>query len=195
MKNRKIFISDDSYYLCKLMEEDKEDYMKLLMEVNTITNFYDSQTNCDIMWKIATENKCEFSIFNKSGSYCGNIMLKYPESEHPEIGIDIVGEYRNQGIAPRVIKMFARKNYEERPVEYYVLRVSSKNLHSKHIIEKLGAVPDDSEDLFFQRVMCAFKDVLGEESYEKAKEEAEKILSDDDEEIYQYRYLPDSFLE
>ena len=63
MENRKIFISDDSYYLCKLMEEDKEDYMKLLMEVNTITNFYDSQTNCDIMWKIATENKCEFSIF------------------------------------------------------------------------------------------------------------------------------------
>lgn len=91
--------------------------------------------------------------------------------------------------------MFARKNYEERTIEYYVLRVSSKNINSKHAIEKLSTVPDDSEDLFFQQVMCTFKDVLGEESYEKAKEEAEKILSDDDEEIYQYRYLPGSFLE
>jgi len=34
VENRKIFISDDSYYLCKLME------------VNTITNFYDSIPIC-----------------------------------------------------------------------------------------------------------------------------------------------------
>lgn len=57
-----------------------------------------------------------------------------------------------------------------------MLRVSSKNLHSKHVIEKLGAVPDDSEDLFLKRVVSAFKDVLGEEAYQKAREEAEKLL-------------------
>lgn len=194
MENRKIFVSDESYYLCKLIEADKEDYMKLCRDVNTIPNFYDSQMNCDIMWKIAMESK-EFSIFNRLGNYCGNIMLKYPKSEHPEIGIDIVDKYRNQGIASRVIKMFARKNYEERPVEYYVLRVSSKNLHSKHVIEKLGAVPDDSENLFFQRVMCAFRDMFEEEIYKKTKEKIERMLYEDDEKIYQYRYLPDSFLE
>lgn len=36
-------------------------------------------------------------------------MLKYPKSEHPEIGIGIVGRYRNHGIGPRAIRMFARK--------------------------------------------------------------------------------------
>lgn len=194
MKNRKIYVSDDSYILCRLAEEDKEEYMSLLKETNTITNFYDNEANCNIMWKIAIEGGWEFSIFNKNGDYCGNIMLKYPKSEHPEIGIDIVGKYRNHGIAPKVIKMFARKTYEERRVEYYILRVSSKNLHSKHVIEKLGAVPDDSEDLFMKRVISAFKVVLGEESYQKEREEAEKLLADD-EEIYQYRYLPESFLE
>lgn len=169
MKNRKIYVSDDSYLLCRLMEDDKEEYMDLLKETNTITNFYDNEVNCNIMWKIAIEGGWEFSIFNKNGDYCGNIMLKYPESEHPEIGIDIVSKYRNHGIAPRAIKMFARKIYEERQVDYYVLRVSSKNLHSKHVIEKLGAVPDDSENLFLKRVIAAFQDVLGEKSYQKGK--------------------------
>ena len=42
-------------------------------------------------------------------------------------------------------------------------------MHSKHVIEKLGAVPDDSEDLFLKRVVSAFKDVLGEEAYQKGK--------------------------
>lgn len=88
-----------------------------------------------------------------------------------------------------------RKIYEERQVDYYVLRVSSKNLHSKHVIEKLGAVPDDSENLFLKRVIAAFQDVLGEKSYQKAREEAEKLLTDDEEKIYQYKYLPESFLE
>lgn len=195
MENRKVYVSDDRYLLCRLVEDDKEDYISLLKEANTSTDLYDSEENCNIMWKIAIETGWEFSIFHKNGDYCGNIMLKYPKSEHPEIGIDIVGRYRNHGIAPRAIRMFARKTYEERPVEYYVLRVSSKNLHSKHVIEKLGAVLDDSEDLFLKRVVSAFKDVLGEEAYQKAREEAEKLLTDDEEEIYQYRYLPESFLE
>lgn len=65
MKNRKIYVSDDSYLLCRLMEDDKEEYMDLLKETNTITNFYDNEVNCNIMWKIAIEGGGEFSIFIK----------------------------------------------------------------------------------------------------------------------------------
>lgn len=36
--------------------------------------------------------------------------------------------------------------------------------------------------------------VLGEESYDKTKKQAEKILYVDNEKIYQYKYLPISFL-
>lgn len=193
-QTREIYISDENYYLSMLTEEDKDEYMKLFMEVNATTDYFESQENFNIIWKAAMARKNQFSIFNKSGNYCGNIMLKYQETEHPEIGIDIVDLYRNQGIAPRIIKLFARKKYEEHPVEYYVLRVSSKNLHSKHVIEKMGAIPDDSEDLFFQRIVDVCKEILGEESYGKAKKQAEEILYVDDEKIYQYKYLPILFL-
>lgn len=196
MKDREIYVSDGSYSLCRLTEKEKNEYMDLLKEVNTIPGFYDNPSNCDIMWQIAIgSSNWEFSIFDEVGNYCGNIMLKYPDSEYPEIGIDLAGRFRNQGIGPRVIKMLARKAYEHREVEYYIIRVSSKNLHSKHVIEKLGAVRDYSDDLFFERVMTGFLKVMGEEAYQKAREEAEKILNRDDEEIYQYRYLPEVFLD
>lgn len=195
MKNRNIYVSDGCYSLCRLTEAEKEEYMNLLEETSRIPGFFDSQSNRDIMWKVAVEgDNWEFSIFDKGGNYCGNIILKYPHSEHPEIGIDIVERYRNQGIAPRTIKMLAGKAYEERPVDYYIIRVSSKNQHSKHVMEKLGAVRDDAEDIFFTRVMCAFREVLGEQEYERARKDAEKALKEDDEEIYQYRYLPEVFL-
>jgi RimJ/RimL family protein N-acetyltransferase len=194
MENRKIYASDGSYSLCRLTEDDKDEYMNLLREVNTIPHFYDSQMNCNIMWKIAIDgNDWEFSIFNNKGNYCGNIILKYPDSEHPEIGIDIAAEYQNQGIAPKIIKMLARKAYEERNVEYYIIRVSSKNLHSKHMVEKLGVVPDDSEDIFLKRVAGSFQKEF-KESEQEAKERAEKLLREEDEQIYQYRYLPEVFL-
>ncbi|MDO5424043.1 MAG: GNAT family N-acetyltransferase [Eubacteriales bacterium] len=190
MGNREIYASDESYKLCKVSEEDKENYIKLLKETTFMPKFYDNQMYCDIMWKGAMEgNTREFSIFDKNENYCGNIVIKYSWTEHPEIGIDIVGRYRNQGIAPKAIKMLARKAYEEHPVPYYFLRVSSQNLHSKHVIEKLGGVLDDTtEDLFLKHI----RNVFGEEKYKEMIEWAKEQA--DDEVIYQYRYLPEFFL-
>lgn len=195
MENREIYVSDGCYRLCRLTENDKEEYMNLLRETNAIPGFYDNQANCNIMWQLSIYGMdWEFSIFDKEDNYCGNIMLKSPESDHPEIGIDIVRRYRNQGIAPKAIKMLARRTYEDKVVEYYIIRVSSKNQHSKHVMEKLGVVPDDSEDVYIKRLANNMMQILGEDSYEKVKKKVEKIVHIDDEIINQYRYLPEVFL-
>lgn len=196
MKNREIYVSDGEYSLCRLTEIDKDEYLKLLRETTSISYESLSQEICNnIMWNLALEGVfCEFSIIDNMGNYCGNIMIKYPKTEHPEIGIDIVEKYRNHGIAPKAIKMLAKRAYCDRQVEYYILRVSSQNQHSKHVIEKLGGVLDNSEDLFFNRLLCALKDRFEGESYEKLRKMVKEELLADEEEVYQYKYYPESFL-
>jgi RimJ/RimL family protein N-acetyltransferase len=191
MECRKIYTSDSDYILCRLSIEDKDDYMNLLQEINTIPHFYEDKMKSDIMWKIAINGNCDFSIFNNEWEYCGNIMLKYPEAEHPEIGIDILSKFRNQGIGPRVIKLFARKVYEKRKVEYFIVRAYAYNAHSIHVIEKLGAIPDNSEDIFINSVINTLKKNMSED---EAREEAEKIFNNDNHKVYQYRYMPEMFL-
>ncbi len=91
-------------------------------------------------------------------------------------------------------KMLAKRAYCDRQVDYYILRVSSQNQHSKHVIEKLGGVLDNSEDLFFNRLLCALKDRFEGESYEKLRKMVKEELLADEEEVYQYKYYPESFL-
>lgn len=50
-----------------------------------------------------------FSIFNHDGEYCGSIEIQHPEADTPEIGIDLLENKRNKGIAPKVVVMLAKE--------------------------------------------------------------------------------------
>ena len=47
--------------------------------------------------------------FPYNGDYCGNMELQYPDSKTPEIGIDLMEDKRNKGIAPKIVRLFVRK--------------------------------------------------------------------------------------
>lgn len=151
--NPHFYATDGQYTLVRLTEADKENYFRLLEQINTIPGFYDQPGNYEIMWKVAVGlNEINYSIYNEDGEYCGDILIRYPKMSSPEIGIDLLFEKRNQGIAASCIKLLARTVHKERAdIEYFVLRVSSQNPHSKHMIEKLGAIFVGEEDSFYQQ--------------------------------------------
>ena len=140
--NREIYVTDGEYTLLPISDEDRENYIELHRQLNGEQTLFLNPYCKDMMWEQVLEGKDKvFSIFNCDGEYCGSTEIQRPESDIPEIGIDLLENKRNKGIAPKVVVMLAKRAYQDKPVEYYLIRISSRNPHSKHVFEKLGAVP------------------------------------------------------
>lgn len=197
---KEIYVSDKEYRLVKFTEEEKENYMRLMFPENDTSEFYKHEEDRELFWR-ATRNlkEMDFSIYTTAGEYCGNIELKNYDTTTPEIGIALMESQRNKGIAGRTIRMLAKKYFEETEfVEYFVLKVSSYNLHSKHMIEKIGAEFVCEEETLVQRSLRLLKEELGEEFFlkteEKHKNEFGMSKEEQEEVVYRYKLMPDSFL-
>lgn len=195
---REIYATDGEFYLLPLTEEDKDNYINLRRQVTDSPQFYSTPEKVEIMWRAMTEvEDISYSIFDRDGEYCGNIILQNPKTDTPEIGVDLLESKRNQGIAARAIKILARQAYQELDVDYFFLRVSSRNSHSKHMIEKLGAVLIGEEEGEFVRMIRTMRETLGEESFAKMLERVPSLLdkSDDEKEevVYRYQLTPNMF--
>lgn len=194
-KIRTIYAEDNEYLLTELTEEDKERYMELAKQTSLIEGFYDNPKNFELMWKVAFElGEINYSIFDTHGQYCGNMILRHPKETKPEIGIDLLKTKQNQGIAPRCIKMLARQIYQERDdVECILLRVSSLNPHSRHMIEKLGGVYDGEEETLMKRALSILDEEMEDEAKFKAKDAYEEYYAEhpEEEEEVVYRLMPE----
>lgn len=144
---RSIYASDDQYALFELSEADKDNYIHLLKQASELKSFSAEEYE-PLMWEKAfSKNEKNYSIVDSASTYCGNLVVKQIFSKTPEIGIDLLEDQRNKGIAGRSIRMLVARMVEEREdITHFVLRVSSLNLHSKHMIEKLGAVLGGEEE-------------------------------------------------
>lgn len=197
-KGRKIFETDGEYFICPVIEQDRERYVELHKQLNGETTLFLNPYCKDMMWEHVLHGKDKiFSILDRQGEYCGSIELQNPSSKTPEIGIDLLEHMRNKGIAPRVIRMFAKRTYEEQSVEYFIIRISSRNPHSKHVFEKMGVILMCEEESLFTAFMKDFKAVVGEqdadEIQDKLKERFGETEDAEAEVVYRYKFTPDMF--
>lgn len=195
---REIYATDGQYYLRPLAAEDKEDYMSLRQQITEMSFLYSTPELLEFMWSASTElGDINYSIFDSNHEYCGNVILQNPKADIPEIGVDLIEAKRNQGIAARAIKMLARQVYEELEVDYFLLRVSSRNSHSRHMIEKLGAVLIGEEEGEFKRMIRTMREVLDEDSFAKMVERIpsllDKNIDEKEEVVYRYQLTPNMF--
>ncbi|MCM1025932.1 MAG: GNAT family N-acetyltransferase [Roseburia sp.] len=190
MTKREIFATDDELIICTLSDEDRKDYVELHRQLNGETTLYLNPRSKDMMWE-QTLNHSEgmFSVFIKKGDYCGSIELQDSDSNTPEIGIDLVENKRNRGIAPRAVRLIAKKVCEEKQIEYFLIRISSANLHSQHVFENLGAVKIGEEESSFSKFVKSFGEIAGKSEQDLA---SYKYLfgEDSDEIVYQYKLNP-----
>ncbi len=79
-------------------------------------------------------------IFLKdSGQFCGRVNIQKTDQEVPEVGIDILKEYQNQGYGPEAVIGLVNWYGESHHVSKVKARVAAGNTHSTHVFEKLGA--------------------------------------------------------
>lgn len=191
---RKIFVSDEDFIICNISDADRSDYVELHRQLNGEASLYLNPISKDMMWEQILNNADSvFSLFTSKGDYCGSIELQQPNSKTPEIGIDLLENKRNQGMAPKAVRLFARRVYEIRKVEYFLIRISSNNQHSKYVFEKMGAVKIGEEETDFSRFVEMFRKTAEEDGLDLEK--FRHLFGEgDDEVVYCYSLNPNTFL-
>lgn len=78
-------------------------------------------------------------------------------------------------------------------VDYFLIRISSNNLHSQHVFEKLGAIKIGEEKNDFLKFVDMFKETAIKDGHDLEK--FRDLFGEDiNEVIYRYRLNPNTFL-
>jgi len=190
---REIYATDGVITLCRVVAEDKENYLKLRDQVCELSR--ELRASDETAWLVVYKyTKGNYSVLDNNGEYCGNACFHNPDAETPEIGIELLEDKRNIGIGPRSVKLLAQTYYADKPVEYFVLKVRRKNTHSRHMMEKLGCVYVGVEENDFKERIEKIEKSLGRNLPSDFKE---AFLSpcDEGEDILVYKYYPEAFLD
>ena len=193
---RELYVTDGEYSIFPIVDEDREDYVELCRQINGEDTYYLDPYLKDMMWEQTLKGETKiFSIFDSSGEYCGSIEVQKPSSDTPEIGIDLLESRRNKGIAAKAVKMVAKRTYEERKVEYFVIRILSGNLHSKHVFEKMGVILIGEEESEFTLFMKGLKKIVGNKDISDITNRLKKRFGETKEEevVYKYKLTPEIF--
>lgn len=196
---REIYASDGKYMLFQISDDDRDSYVELHRQLNGESTLFLNPHCKDMMWEqvVDVNEDIVYSIYDNNGEYCGSIELQNYDSATPEIGIDLLENKRNKGIASEVVRLFAKRVYEERQVEYFLIRISSKNQHSRHVFEKMGVIFIGTTESPFDVIMRNCKNVLEEMNGNASTQDGlEKDICKDSEKeiIYEYKLIPELFL-
>ena len=179
---REIFVSNGEFIICAISDEDRKNYVETSLYLNPLSK--------DMMWEQTLHHsESVFSLFTTDGDYCGSIELQHSDSNMPEIGIDLLESKRNKGITPKAVRLFAKRVCEKNPVDYFLIRISSVNLHSQHVFEKMGAIKIGVEESAFSKFAERFVEIAGKKEQDL---EGYKCLFGEtsDEVVYRYRLNP-----
>lgn len=195
MTKREVFAIDDEFKIYTISDEDRKHYVELHRQLNGESSLYLNPRSKDMMWEQTLKDADNiFSVFTVNGDYCGSMELQYPDSKTPEIGIDLMEDKRNKGIAPKIVRLFAKKVYMIRSIDYFLIRISSNNLHSQHVFEKMGAIKIGEEKNNFLKFVDRFKKIAIKEGCDLEKFR-NLFCEDINEVIYRYRLNLDTFLQ
>lgn len=189
--DREIFATEGAIVIYPVADEDRDGYTELHRQLNGEKSLFLNPLCKDIMWEqILKGNTKVFSIYRNT-DYCGSVELQAPESITPEIGIDLLEGERNKGLAPKVIRLFSEAVSQRQEIDCFFIKISSRNKHSIHMFEKLGAIFDGEEDSPFKKFLEEFKSVMKDEEIQKAFKKYFNVSDNVDEEItYRYKLFP-----
>lgn len=98
-------------------------------------------------------------------AFIGWIVLQKDPEGRPDIGISLVEEYRNKGLGPEAVALFANRLYSEYGIDRIFMRISGNNLQSQKAFFRMGAVLDKREpDYRMTGILDAFPEGMKPET-------------------------------
>lgn len=143
-------IETERLYIRQMTEDDFE-LMSLIWMDWVPVPLRDNPKACeelfDGLWETTQDpTVLSYMIFLRDGDrFCGRVNMQNTDEKIPELGIDLLGEYQNQGYGPEAIAAFANWYGASRHVSEIKVRIMDANARSTHVFQKLGAkyVQDD----------------------------------------------------
>lgn len=179
---RVAYTTDGEYSIYQLADEDRYNYTELHRQTNGDTTLFLNDAVKDLMWDSAVNHQKNksFPIYDFNGEYCGNIEIQNYQSNTPEMGIDLLENKRNQGIAVKTVKMLTKQFCKEHNVDYFLIRIMENNPHSIHVFEKMGAMPIGTEENIVDSIIDEINYETDENYADKIQEIIKNAFKDDD---------------
>ena len=193
---REIYATDGTLTICPAFEKDKRNMSNsLARKVDKLIKIL-SKIGIEIKISVSDDG-IYYSIFDEKNDYCGYFVINNPLSSTPEIGIELIKAKRNKGIALRATRLVAKRFYEEHNVEYFLIKIQTENNHSRHVIEKSGAIFCGMDKEQSNQLIDSFIEALNDTDNENLKKAINKEMLEHEiqmDEVYVYKFMPELFL-
>lgn len=141
----KIIATTERLYIREIEEGDQDLVYALSQESSVLSGVQRDEEYVELYKKFNWEEATKPTIYNgmiflkDTDEFVGKICMQYIDRPTPELGIDIMKVYRNNGYAPESVRAFCNYYFKSRGVGEIMVRISKENNHSIHVFEKLGA--------------------------------------------------------
>ena len=157
-----VFTETEQYILRRIQPEELPLYKKLAQQETP--SFLPQSDISALAWDdLLSEDHLTCSILAKaSGNCCGFCQLQWIAHPSPELGIDLLPEYQNQGIAPEVLPAFLSQAKKLLQSDYFYSKIKKNNIPSQKLAEKIGGVCVGTKSLLpkdFPEEMTAFAEI------------------------------------
>ncbi len=135
-----IFTETKHYILRRIQPEEFPYYEKLAQQETP--SFIPLSDATALAWDdLLSEDHLTCSILTKaSGVFCGFCQLQWISNPAPELGIDLLSECQNQGVAPEVLPAFLLQAKKLLHNDYFYSKIKRNNIPSQKLAEKIGGI-------------------------------------------------------
>ena len=168
-----IIVTTKNLIIREIEDSDRDLVYRLVKQSSLASGFLENdnyvQIYCNAYWdEINRPSTYNGMIFLKrDSSLVGKICMQCIDCDMPELGIDIIKSYQNQGYGPEAIIAFCNWYSTTHGARKIKIRISEENTHSIHVFEKLGAKFSQLSSCISEQVISSFKKELSDKDLTK----------------------------
>jgi len=144
-----IFLTTEHYTLRRILPEEQRNY-EILARKEQLDFLRSSAPASALAWdELLSEDHLTCSILQKhTGGFCGFCQLQWIFSDIPELGIDLLPEYQQKGVALEVLPPFLAQAKTLLKNKYFYSKIKKNNIPSQKLAEKIGGIYIGTKSLF-----------------------------------------------
>lgn len=151
-----------------MLDTDREEVLRLYIQANAAAALWDEKGGIireamrDAAWTEIHKDTYNCVISDLNGTFIGRVCMQHLSDDCPEVGIELLEQYRNQGFGPEALTAFITwfKGVSGKP--RVKARIEQDNTHSQHIFEKLGAVYTTNDTALQEMTIKQIKKIMPE---------------------------------
>lgn len=176
-KRKMVFAENEKLYLTPLTDKYKNQYIQIKKELTVFKpEFYDNQEHADAAWNdTQTSYSLHMAVVRKADNmFLGYIGIKDTSCDIWEFVIEFLEQNCGQGYGRQSLVLFLHTISELTNKKIYLATVEVDNLRSQALMEKLGGIIVDIENIAFtsEDEAAAFEENHLDEITERMKEQA-----------------------